>query len=140
MKERASTAVRCAFVAALAAVAGGCNAEDCTRIADKTKRLECFDKEAAAKQAPASTNTEEAKIQEAVRLSLKDPGSAQFGRLTLITPTKACQTVNARNVYGGYTGDQQAIVMKMEKLGWVSIAIHQIPHSQCISVAKELKD
>lgn len=80
--------------------------------------------------------SEEAQVQIAVRNGLKDPGSAQFGALTLLGD-RACQTVNAKNSYGGYTGAQQAFVKKMDGK-WLSIAIHDVSHSQCIEVIKQI--
>ncbi|WP_157783429.1 hypothetical protein [Serratia plymuthica] len=62
---------------------------------------------------PVNTNTASSLVeigQSAVLKSLKDPGSAKFGysyqgkdRFTL------CGTVNAKNGYGGYTGDTRFI-------------------------------
>ena len=47
------------------------------------------------------------KVEEAVRRTLRDPSSATFGKLTL-NPEQdsACGNVNAKNGFGGYTGDE----------------------------------
>ena len=52
--------------------------------------------------------------QTSVKGQLKDPESAKFGQITLLTPEQqsvkfksirvACGSVNAKNSYGGYTG------------------------------------
>lgn len=49
-------------------------------------------------------------IQAGVRSSLKDPDSARFGAMRAAKDTKGavvvCGFVNAKNSFGGYTGDQ----------------------------------
>jgi len=107
------------------------------RIGDPTKRLACFDRVGNSKQTRTQTSSDETKIQEAVRRSLKDPTSALFGTLTLVPPNGACQTVNARNEFGGYTGNQQAVVVKMNGL-WQPIEAYKMSHEECISAVKKL--
>jgi len=72
--------------------------------------------EAEAKKAAEAKKTAisnaESDTKKAVLRQLKDPDSANFGRFTLIDDTHACLTVNARNSYGGYTGDQEAWLTK----------------------------
>lgn len=62
-------------------------------------------------------------VQAGVRGSLKDPGSAQFGKIVAAQnsngETAACGTVNARNSFGGYTG-MKAFVASIEKSGRVT--------------------
>ena len=49
----------------------------------------------------------EYKIEKQVRESLKDPDSARFGEMSNSEDGAiACGTVNAKNGFGGYTGDQ----------------------------------
>lgn len=43
----------------------------------------------------------------AVLARLKDPDSAQFGQVTYREPGIACGFVNARNSFGGYTGEKR---------------------------------
>ncbi|HCI5659321.1 TPA: hypothetical protein NPO21_004958 [Klebsiella variicola subsp. variicola] len=58
------------------------------------------------------TGAEKSIIESSVRAQLKDPGSAKFtfpnlleGNLTDL-PGRYCGKVNAKNSYGGYSGDQ----------------------------------
>jgi hypothetical protein len=46
-------------------------------------------------------------LDDAIRKSLKDPDSAKFGQ-HIVEKTHACVVVNAKNGYGGYTGDKTA--------------------------------
>lgn len=49
----------------------------------------------------------------AVLEDLKDPDSARFGEFYFNDETKkGCLTVNAKNSMGGYTGDEQAFIVK----------------------------
>ncbi len=50
-------------------------------------------------------------IKKAVRAKLKDPDSAKFGN-EIIVQTRACISVNAKNSYGGYTGESIAHLKK----------------------------
>lgn len=77
-------------------------------------------------------------IQEAVRNSLKDPSSAKFGKLTLVGNDYACQSVNAKNSFGGYTGDQQAVVVLMNGR-WHSLAIKNVSHEACLAVVDQVR-
>ena len=58
----------------------------------------------------ALTSAEKAVVEEGVRKSLKDPNSAMFGPMAAAQEdeknTWVCGYVNARNSYGGYTGDK----------------------------------
>lgn len=56
---------------------------------------------------------EEPEAKKAVLQRLKDPDSAKFGNFTLIDDERACLTVNAKNTYGGYTGDKEAWLNKI---------------------------
>ena len=69
--------------------------------------------------------------EDAVRKSLKDPDSAQFGNFYFNKKTqKGCLTVNAKNSMGGYTGDQQAYVRHTDA-GWTEQGIADIPLDSC---------
>lgn len=80
---------------------------------------------------------DESAAQKAVRASLKDPDSAKFGKSTFVKGAKgesyACLTINAKNSIGGYTGDQQAALMKAEG-EWRVITINELDHASCIKV------
>jgi len=60
----------------------------------------------------------EAIARKAVLAVLKDPESARFGTFTLAGPPSpsgkqgACLVVNAKNAFGGYTGDQVAYLFR----------------------------
>ena len=79
---------------------------------------------------------DEADCKKAVSSSLKDPDSAKFGEFSIITPAPgleaACLTVNARNSYGGYVGDRQASLIKING-EWVTagMAIEAVDHASC---------
>lgn len=59
------------------------------------------------------TKAETAIVQEGLRRSLKDPESARFGQMMAGVDAKGgttvCLLVNAKNSYGGYTGDKPFI-------------------------------
>lgn len=83
--------------------------------------------------------TEEDKMQAAVRASLKDPDSAKFGKMTQVNERKACLTVNAKNALGGYTGDQQAYLMKSESKWEVFQIEGGLGHEGCIEIMSKDK-
>ena len=58
-------------------------------------------------------------VQAVVRSFLKDPDSAKFGNLIVINSTKACLPVNAKNEFGGYTGEKYFALIKGESGQWV---------------------
>jgi hypothetical protein len=122
---------------AVASTALAATAQDCKAVADPKARLACFDRSTSGAAEKPQVATEEAQIKDAVRRGLKDPVSAQFGTQTVVSSDGACQTVNARNSYGGYTGAQQAIVKKLDGR-WFPIGIHDITHTRCIEVVKQL--
>lgn len=75
--------------------------------------------EAKAKlaEAEARAKKEEDDARKSVIASLKDPDSAKFGKFAIAgqkdgNPT-ACLAVNAKNSYGGYTGEQTAMLVKV---------------------------
>jgi hypothetical protein len=69
----------------------------------------------------------------AVLASLKDPGSARFGEFAYATPNNACLTVNAKNSFGGYSGNQEAILTRVSS-GWQVLTISGLPKSSCIEI------
>lgn len=79
----------------------------------------------------------ESDAKKAVLGSLKDPDSAKFGKFTQVEKS-ACLTVNARNAMGGYTGDQQATLMQVNK-EWVVSSIGETSHDTCISSLRYLE-
>lgn len=82
--------------------------------------------------------TDEGKMQAAVLASLKDPDSAKFGKMTLVNERKACLTVNAKNALGGYTGDQQAYLMKSDDKWEVFQIDGGLGHKGCIEVMSKV--
>lgn len=75
----------------------------------------------------------ESEAKKAVLEILKDPDSAKFGKFTNIDNKAACLTVNARNSMGGYTGDQQASLIKQEGK-WITMDIDEMSHDICIDI------
>ena len=82
----------------------------------------------------AGCSGNESAAKKAVTANLKDPDSAQFGKFTKFGSNTACLSVNAKNSLGGYTGEQQALLVEL-KSGWVVINISKESHDQCISFA-----
>lgn len=83
--------------------------------------------------------TEESKIQEAIRASLKDPDSAKFGEWGLINEKSACMTVNAKNGFGGYNGDKEAYLHKIQNKWEFITLIDTLSHEQCIKTMTGFK-
>lgn len=81
----------------------------------------------------------EAEAKKAVLDRLKDPDSAKFGEFTQVNERKACLTVNARNSMGGYTGDQQAVLMKYGEK-WLAVAIVEVSHENCTDLHKQTSE
>jgi hypothetical protein len=77
-------------------------------------------------------NLTESEARKAVLDVLKDPGSAKFGELTQATENSACFTVNAKNSFGGYTGEQQALLFRIGNK-WIATEIYKdISHETCL--------
>jgi hypothetical protein len=74
--------------------------------------------------------------QSAVQKSLKDPDSAKFGDFYLYDEKQACLTVNARNSYGGYTGDQLAVLNKINGVLEV-LDISRDAHYVCAAICQK---
>lgn len=79
----------------------------------------------------------ESEAKKAVLGSLKDPDFAKLGKFTQVNEKSACLTVNARNSMGGYTGDQQASLIKEEN-AWVVLNIDKLSHEMCIDIMKKV--
>ena len=76
---------------------------------------------------------DEAAAKKAVLGRLKDPASAKFGKFSLAGKKGACLTVNAKNSMGGYTGDQQAYLLKEGENSWFVIDLDpRVGHESCI--------
>lgn len=73
----------------------------------------------------------------AVLSQLKDPDSAKFGIFTQVDDKHACFGVNARNSMGGYTGEQQATLVKDDK-GWSVVNFANFSHETCVEVMKNV--
>lgn len=81
----------------------------------------------------------ESEARKAVLANLKDPDSAKFGKFTQMNEKSACLTVNARNSMGGYTGDQQASLIKYsDSKGWEVLGIDKYSHETCIKIMTEV--
>ena len=82
---------------------------------------------------------EKSSAQKAVVSNLKDPDSAKFGEFTRFGEDLACLGINAKNSLGGYTGEQQAMIIK--KAGeWHVIAVQKITHQECIDFATKIEE
>lgn len=84
-----------------------------------------------------STNKTETEVRNAVLKGLKDPESAKFGAFKPVGSDGACIVVNARNSFGGYGGDKQAIVMKLEGQ-WFLVLTESLSEEQCIDMVHTL--
>ena len=73
----------------------------------------------------------ESDARSAVLAGLKDPDSAKFAKFTEINEKLACLTVNAKNSMGGYTGDQQAYLKKINGKWDFQFAL-DVSHGFCI--------
>ena len=78
----------------------------------------------------------ESDAKNAVLNRLSDPDSAKFGEFTLVNEHGACLGVNARNKMGGYTGEQQAILIRGDKdrgnAEWEVTDFSKLSHENCI--------
>ena len=100
----------------------------------------------AARKAEAEAKKDEDSAKAVVLKSLKDPDSAKFGKIKLVTFSKpdgnfavkmGCLTVNARNAFGGYTGDQQAMVTSIKDT-WALLSIDNMSHEICLEVVRRM--
>lgn len=84
----------------------------------------------------------ESDAKKAVLNRLSDPDSAKFGQFTLINDHAACLAVNARNKMGGFTGEQQALLLRGDKdrgnEEWEVTEFTKLSHANCVSVVKQI--
>jgi hypothetical protein len=76
-------------------------------------------------------------VKSAVLKGLKDPESAKFGAFKLVSRDGACIVVNARNSFGGYGGDKQALVMNFQG-EWALVLIESLTQEQCADIVHKL--
>ena len=67
-----------------------------------------------------------------VKETLKDPDSAKFGEFTEINDRLACLTVNAKNGFGGYIGERQALLRRVDG-EWSMASMVDTPHETCVA-------
>lgn len=72
----------------------------------------------------------ESAAKKVVLAELKDPDSAKFGDFSKHGDV-ACLTVNARNAMGGYVGNQEASLQKVDGV-WQVLGIIEISHDSCV--------
>ena len=84
----------------------------------------------------------ESDTKKAVFNQLSDPDSAKFGQFTLVNEHAACLAVNARNKMGGFTGEQQALLMRGDKdrgnEDWELIEFTKLSHANCVNIVSTL--
>jgi hypothetical protein len=73
----------------------------------------------------------EGEAKKAVLEHLKDPDSARFGLFTQVDELVACLTVNAKNSVGGYIGNEQALLKRIDGK-WEFYAVQDISHDECV--------
>ena len=73
----------------------------------------------------------------AVLSQLKDPESAKFGKFTQVDDKHGCFGVNAHNSMGGYSGEQQATLIKGNE-GWLVFNFSEISHEKCVGDIKDI--
>lgn len=85
----------------------------------------------------SACSSNESDARKAVLEHLTDPDSAKFGQFTLINDHGACLAVNAKNKMGGYTGEQQAILMRGDKergnSEWRVTDFTKLSHEHCVT-------
>lgn len=72
--------------------------------------------------------------------NLKDPNSAKFGEFTIVSTEKfemACLTVNSKNSLGGYVGNREFIVGRLEGESWELQGTHKVSHSTCVTMMRK---
>lgn len=77
-------------------------------------------------------------VKDAITERLKDPSSAEFGEISIVEGVGgklACATVNARNSFGGYTGEQQITLKHMGDAGWMWVGdATETSHESCVRI------
>ena len=51
--------------------------------------------------------------------------------MILVDDKAACVGVNAKNTFGGYTGFQQAMFMKLDGIGWQLMKVANVSQEVC---------
>ncbi len=70
-----------------------------------------------------------------MREKIKVPESAKFGKFSIAGPNFACLTINAKNGYGGYSGDQQAVLAKSgQRWIYARMADPSVSHESCLEI------
>lgn len=81
-----------------------------------------------------ATAAERAAMIVAIKEDLIDPTAPLFGRADVVG-YQACLTVNSKNRYGGYTGNQEATLYFNPKTKvWTGGGITNIPHGVCLDL------
>ncbi len=83
------------------------------------------------------TNNEKNKVISAAKDGLYDPYSAKIGKITVLSNQYGCVTVNAKNRFGGYTGNKQIVVAKIEG-EWLAATSIDSPHVVCIALLHKM--
>ena len=93
---------------------------------EKAAKLEQVEREKAEQaeqlkisQAAKDSSDIMLRIQSNVRNSLKDPDSAKFGQFFEVDSGQACIGVNAKNSYGGFTGEKFIKLRKSQSGEWM---------------------
>lgn len=81
-------------------------------------------------------------VKDAVTERLKDAGSAEFGEITIVDGVAgkfACASINARNSFGGYTGEQQITLTDLGGEGWVWVDEGaEVTHQSCVNIITQM--
>ena len=90
----------------------------------------------------SACSSPESDQKKAVLNQLNDPDSAKFGQFTLFNEHCAFLSVNAKNKMGGYTGGQQAILMRGDKAGgneaWQVTDFSKLNHEDCVTTISQV--
>lgn len=89
-------------------------------------------------QSRSPTVTERAAMEAGVKKALFDPTSPLFGEAVIVNEKYGCLAVNAKNRFGGYTGEQWMLVAKSERNIWTSFARIGEQRHLCVQVAMDL--
>lgn len=82
-----------------------------------------------------ATAAERAAMIAVIKKDLIDPTSPLFGRADVIG-NQACFTVNSKNRFGGYTGNQEAVLYLNPKTkAWTGGGMINYPHGVCLDTA-----
>lgn len=90
----------------------------------------------------SACSSPESDAKKAVLNKLNDPDSAKFGQFTIVNEHGACLAVNAKNQMGGYTGEQQAMLIRGDKdrgnEEWEVADFSKLSHENCITVVSQV--